>query len=272
VNRLKNEDPAPTTRDFCYKCWRVQTLCLCEYIKPIRSNTEIVILQHPNEKKMPYNTARLAHLCLDNSQLINGIDFSLNKAFLDLIPEDLSEIGILFPSENAKELSDAPPLKKLVVIDGTWSEARKILFNNPILKTLPQYQFTPEKPSNYRIRKEPLPNYISSIEAIVQSLRILEKDDSKFQHLLDIFDRMVDRQVDFLHINPRHSNRFQRNKDRKNIGQIKWILFSLHPTERLEKLAEFEEGQIDGLKNLALELWGVKDIFSEDILIPKLEK
>ena len=43
---------------------------------------EVLFLQHPNERKMPVNTARLAHLSLAKSRLVHGVSFTPDDAVI----------------------------------------------------------------------------------------------------------------------------------------------------------------------------------------------
>lgn len=255
------QDPSePRWRPFCYRCWRARILCLCSHVKVVDNRVEILFLQHPNERKMPVNTARLAHLSLAKSRLVHGISFGPESVMGAMLPRR-DKVGILFPSPQAKELRDAPEdLETLVVIDGTWREAKKMIWLSPILSEFPHYAFVPEKPSNYRIRKEPKESFISSIEATVAALRILDRDPNKYSELLALFDRMVDRQIDFHRINNRPGRRKHCREDAFNMTFLEHLLFRSSPKERLESLSQFTEDQSLGIQNIARELYGVLDI------------
>jgi len=247
-------------RPFCYRCWRAKILCLCNHVKVVTNPVEILFLQHPNERTMPFNTARLAHLSLTKSRLVHGLRFDGTKTVQDLQVKR-ERVGILFPSPVAKDLSEAPPdLETLVVIDGTWREAKKIIYLSPTLLEFPHYAFVPEKPSNYRIRKEPKDEYISTIEATVTALRILDRDRSKYQELLDLFDRMVDRQVDFQRMNNKPGRRKAAREDAYNMAFLEDLLFAQTPDERHATLAAFTDEQRLGIGNISRELFGIPDI------------
>ncbi len=84
----------------------------------------------------------------------------------------------------------------LVVIDGTWSQAKTLVRDNPRLRALPRYTFQPAAPSEYRIRREPNATYVSTIEALVFVLGALERDPARFHALLAPFRAMIDAQLD----------------------------------------------------------------------------
>jgi hypothetical protein len=85
----------------------------------------------------------------------------------------------------------------LVVLDGTWSQARKLLRVNPAIAALPRVAFRPHAPSAYVIRREPADFCVSTIEALAAVLTVLEPDGGPFARLLDPFHAMVERQKRF---------------------------------------------------------------------------
>jgi len=263
------QDPSEARwRPFCYRCWRARILCLCNHVRVVDNPVEVLFLQHPNERKVPMNTARLAHLSLKRSRLVHGVCFDEVRAVRDLLPRR-EKVGLLFPSPQARELRDAPAdLETLVVVDGTWREAKKMIWLSPVLNELPHYAFVPDKPSNYRIRKEPKETFISSIEATVAALRILDRDPSKYGELLALFDRMVDRQVDFLRLNNRPGRRSNSREDTFHMGHLEDLLFQATPAERLATLSGFTDEQRLGLANIARELYGIADVLAPVALEP----
>ncbi len=138
----------------------------------------MLLLQHPSEVNHALNTARLAALGLNNAQLVVGEVF-------DDLPSLLNPPGyqarLLFPADDAQPLqaygpSDEPLL--LVVPDGTWRKARKLLHLNPLLAALPRVTLAEGAVSRYRLRKAPGPGALSTVEAIVQALQVLEAPTS----------------------------------------------------------------------------------------------
>ena len=143
-----------------------------------------------------------------------------------------------------------------------------MIYLSPILNEFPHYAFVPEKPSNYRIRKEPDEAFISTIEATVAALRIIDKDPNKYGELLDLFDRMVDRQIDFRRMNNRPGRKKNSREDSLHIHFMEHLLFQSPPEERIGTLAEFTDEQRLGIGNIARELFGVRDIASPEVLVP----
>ncbi|MNI03600.1 DTW domain protein [compost metagenome] len=178
----------------CPRCLRPQSHCLCPLIPNLDSRTRVLLLQHPSEVNHALNTARLAALGLSNAELIVG------EVFEDL-PVLLNRPGytarLLFPGEEAQPMkaygcSDESML--LVVPDGTWRKARKMLHLNPLLAALPRVTLAEGGVSRYRLRKAPGPGALSTVEAIVQALETLEAPTS-FASLLKPFEALIEGQI-----------------------------------------------------------------------------
>lgn len=187
------------SRAQCARCLRPETYCLCTLIPQLDSHTRVLILQHPSEVGHALNTARLAALGLINAELVVGEVF-------DDLPILLNRPGyharLLFPGEGAQalvayqnvaEYKDDHPLL-LVVPDGTWRKARKLLHMNPALAALPRVTIGQAVASRYRLRKAPDPSALSTIEAIAQALNTLEAPKT-FTLLLRPFDALIDGQI-----------------------------------------------------------------------------
>ncbi|MFJ2319923.1 MULTISPECIES: tRNA-uridine aminocarboxypropyltransferase [unclassified Pseudomonas] len=182
------------SRPQCPRCLRPETHCLCALIPRLDSRTRVLLLQHPSEVSHALNTARLAALGLTNAELIVG------EVFADL-PALLNRPGyqarLLFPADDAQPMqaygeSDEPLL--LVVPDGTWRKARKMLHLNPLLAALPRVTLAQGGVSRYRLRKAPGPGALSTIEAIVQALETLEAPTT-FAPLLRPFEALIEGQI-----------------------------------------------------------------------------
>jgi DTW domain-containing protein YfiP len=163
--------------------------CWCEALRPIDSRCRVLILQHPRERRKAIGTARMAHLGLPNSELYCGIEFERHERVRALVDGAV----LLFPGPGTVPPGalrhDAPPV--LVVLDGTWSQARALYWSNPFLQALPRVGFVPPRPSEYLIRREPAPHCVSTIEAVAYALGEIEGDATRFAPLLAPFRRMV---------------------------------------------------------------------------------
>lgn len=180
------------SRARCERCLRPQGHCLCALIPRLANRTRVLLLQHPSEAAHALNTARLAALGLENAELRVGEDFS----GLDLSGEDA---WLLFPGESAIALDElaarpAPKPRLLVVPDGTWRKARKLLHLNPQLAALPRVVLPDGLSSRYRLRKAPAEGALSTIEAVVHALNALDAPQG-YDELLRPFDVLIEGQI-----------------------------------------------------------------------------
>ncbi|MEO8491038.1 MULTISPECIES: DTW domain-containing protein [unclassified Pseudomonas] len=182
------------SRPQCSRCLRPVSHCLCPLIPNLDSRTRVLLLQHPSEVNHALNTARLAALGLKNAQLVVGEVFDDLQTLLN--PPGY-QARLLFPADDAQPLkayaaSEEPLL--LVVPDGTWRKARKLLHLNPLLAALPRVTLAAGAVSRYRLRKAPGPGALSTVEAIVQALQVLEAPAS-FEPLLRPFEALIEGQI-----------------------------------------------------------------------------
>jgi DTW domain-containing protein YfiP len=194
-------------RNLCSQCLKSEVFCYCKELKPFRSNVVIALLQHPLERRRTVGTARMAHLTIENSLLIPGIDFDENEEVNRLIADPKNHCVVLYPGRRSLNISTLPqneiqnafPKDKtliIFVIDGTWACAKTMVSRSKNLLKLPQICFTPARASEYQFRRQPKPVCLSTIEAVHQILEILEPEiDSS--PLIELFRNMVKKQVTY---------------------------------------------------------------------------
>lgn len=199
-------------RTYCRRCVRPEAFCYCAQIRSVDPQIQFVVLIHPIEQRRQIATGRMAHLCLKDSILIPGDDYSHNAQVNRLIADPENFPVILFPGPTATDLNHLseevkdelfPKDKKLVifVIDGTWHTARKTMRLSENLKNLPRICFTPSRPSRFRVRRQPSPECYSTIEAIHQTIELIgpmrgfDLSSREHDHLLHTFNWMVESQL-----------------------------------------------------------------------------
>src|SRR5690606_22829979 len=135
----KSPDPYHSMpREICSTCQRPLKVCYCSALVHIPNRIKVLIIQHPLEQKHPFNTGRMAHLCLDNSELIVAEQLSDEELAQLLKPRS----ALLYPSlswlPEVEQLQSGTPqaeaLEQLVVIDATWRKSKKMLHLHPILQ------------------------------------------------------------------------------------------------------------------------------------------
>ena len=190
--------PAREPRAECLRCGRPKVVCWCAHVREIRTRTRVVILQHPRERHKPIGTARMAHLSLVDSELHVGLDFDRDPRVARALQDPAAPAALLYPGPGAVPLetlaTDGP--RTLVLIDGTWAQARTLFRLTRAVHRIPCVRLDPPRPSEYRIRPQSQPDHVSTIEALYFALRILEPPAVDLEPLLAPFRAMIDMQLD----------------------------------------------------------------------------
>lgn len=204
---LKEENE--TYREICLKCRRPNTNCFCKDIKPFDTRVHFVILMHPKEdRRQRTGTGRLAHLALQNSELIVGLDFTHNKRVNEIINDTDFQSFILYPNEKSLNISHSNAYQHIseqkqiavFLIDSTWRCSNKMMKLSSNLAKLPTISFDFKKESQFKIKRQPKEYCLSTIEAIYTLLQEfdahnLENVGNKKETLPETLKRMVDHQI-----------------------------------------------------------------------------
>lgn len=189
---IKSAEDLPNHRRLiCNQCERPQKVCWCKYLPSpkvcLKSDTSIIVIQHPSEKKRKIRTALMA---------LHGLKEGCCEIFVrrkvaetDSLCERLKlpNVYLMYPSAQSKDIgaiTNDTEKKTLVILDGTWDEARKIYARSLILQRLPSIHLELDKRSEYVLRTQPSEKCLSTIETISHSLDILESDPSISEKLL----------------------------------------------------------------------------------------
>jgi DTW domain-containing protein YfiP len=184
------------SRPICYRCWKPQVTCVCARVPRVENRTGVLVLQHPRERLHPIGTARFAQLGLCNVRVEVAWNAGRHEEHAPAwLPPGTA---LLYPTPHARDLPALAAHERprhLLVLDGTWHTARTLYRDKAWLARLPHVRFTPRTPSNYRLRREPTRDHVSTIEAIVEALRVLEPETQGLTALLSAFDAMIDGQL-----------------------------------------------------------------------------
>ena len=191
-------------RQICYKCLRPIQNCFCKYLEPFDCGIKFVFLMHPKEaKRQRTGTGRIAHAGLIDSEIIVGIDFTKNERLCALLEDEQYFPMLLYPGEDAwtakKEgFAEAVAGKKLlvIVIDSTWFCSKKMIQYSTNVIALPKLSFSGEYRSIFTFKREPKPEYISTIESCyylikeLQSAQVVQNDCDP-ECLMTAFKEMI---------------------------------------------------------------------------------
>jgi DTW domain-containing protein YfiP len=279
------EQPAPRRRT-CDGCGRPPAVCLCSSlpVPRLQPATRVIILQHPKEaRRKVVKTADLIASCLASGrcELLTGKDFGSElKSWADsrrpddrwllLWPgADARPIDTLAPSELEPGPGPGPglepepepepgprPLTTLLVLDGTWQQAKQLhALNKVALDALCSQVSFPAAPAPATehdggtssdlagdgmraanagwIRLQPRDHFLSTLESVGLALRILEGERGPgiYAALLRVFDRMNERQRVFYTAERAHAPARKQAKAQISALEATLVEPAVPPTE-----------------------------------------
>ena len=162
---------------------------MCAWIRPTPNQIDVLVLQHPTEQHHAKGTLRLLEMSLSHCQRLVGEQFDA----LTLGAWLSSGTALLYPrpasaTTSAPVAEPALPCRRLVVLDGTWRQSRKLLHLNPCLQMLPRCVLDRPPPGQYRIRKSQRNLQRSTLEATCLALGDLEARPAHYAPLLLAFE------------------------------------------------------------------------------------
>lgn len=153
----------------CTTCLLATLRCVCPLVPRVATRTRIVILRHAMERYKPSNTARLAALALPSCEVVS---YGTRGAVVPLLDEPGT--WLLYPGTGA---APAGTPRRLVVLDGSWPQSRRMAQRIPALRDLPRLSLPPPPAPVQRMRRAPRPEGMATLEAIARALEILEGEE-----------------------------------------------------------------------------------------------
>lgn len=141
----------------------------------VATRTEVLVVRHEREGWKSTGTARIAQLAMPNLRLVEyGEDAEPARSAL---VAEVAGAHLLFPGEGATTLGPAP-LSRLIVLDGTWRQTRKMFSKLPALHGVPKVQLPPGGAAKVlRLRESTFEEGRSTLEAIAEAIELLEGAD-----------------------------------------------------------------------------------------------
>lgn len=158
--------------DRCPRCLLPAHLCLCAAIPRIETRTRVVILRHASERWRSSNSGRTAALALANAEIVeHGHGAPVDEAALRA-----PGTWLVYPEGPPRREPPAPPPARLIVLDATWAQARRMRRRIEALRGLPVLHLAFDAIPAERLRESPGAGRVSTIEAIAAALRLVEGD------------------------------------------------------------------------------------------------
>ncbi|KAJ1648666.1 hypothetical protein J3B02_004906 [Coemansia erecta] len=163
--RLPCETCGKKTKFFCYFCCKA-VAPLEGKIPQIRLPFKMDILKHAKELDGKSTAVHAKIVAPEDIDIIIYADACLRNV-------DPTRTALLFPGPDAKDIADLDPLSfdRIVVIDGTWSQAKGMIHNNPRLQLMQKVTVKPRKTRFWRYQ-----NLDESFMATIEAIYFLYRD------------------------------------------------------------------------------------------------
>jgi DTW domain-containing protein len=183
-------------QESCPVCYMNRLFCICDALPKLALRTRICLVIHTNELKKSSNTGRLALRALTNSEMRVRGEPGATLDLSDLLAGDYRTF-LFYPSDDARELNrdlveeESQPIQ-LIVPDGSWRQAGKMLYRHPELKSVPRVKLGAEKAPKYYMRAQHRPDGMATLQAVAHALAVIECAEVEAA-LLKLYDAKIER-------------------------------------------------------------------------------
>lgn len=180
--------------DRCHRC--LMRPCFCQMRTAHTCDADFLLVFHSNEVLKPTNTGRLVADCFPiNTWACTWHRTHPPPQIHQLLADEKRLPILLFPGHLNPHYADGHtnqakrPL--LVILDGTWKQAKKMYLQSPWLHRLPALSISDSNPSHYALRQAPNIEQMATVEAVARSLEQLNYGESADQlsHYFHQFNR-----------------------------------------------------------------------------------
>ncbi|MBY5983878.1 MULTISPECIES: tRNA-uridine aminocarboxypropyltransferase [Halomonas] len=183
--------PRPPRREFkargsfvtrCEGCNLPELNCLCPYQAKADSRVQVWLMTHPLEHHKPTNTGRLIADVLATTRVFTWYRTAPDDTLLALLADPRYAPFVVFPDdqpdyadrvvevEAVTQVEDAR-IPVLILLDGTWRQARRIFRKSPYLEHLPVLPLRTDRLTRYQLRKPASQAHLCTAEVAAELLR-----------------------------------------------------------------------------------------------------
>lgn len=170
----------------CAGCRLLPSYCICEWRTIVPTNAAVCLLMSDTEPLKPSNTGWLIADVVPDTFAFAWARTEVDPALLALLADPQWQPYVVFPGEfvdPARVVNDLAPVQSyldhvktkrpiFILLDATWSEARKIFKKSPYLLNFPVLSLQPEQISNYRLRRSRRDDHFCTAEVAALCLEL----------------------------------------------------------------------------------------------------
>lgn len=174
-------------RERCEGCRLAPTHCICALRTPMSTRAAVCLLMADIEPLKPTNTGWLVADLVADTFAFGWSRTRTDPALIALLGDPGWDCYVVFPGQYAapERVVHAvqPPttgpegaMKRplFILLDGTWSEARKMFSRSPYLNHMPVLSLEPASTSQYRLRRSRCGDHFCTSEVAAQCLNLAD--------------------------------------------------------------------------------------------------
>jgi len=184
----------------CPECRLLQEYCVCSLLPRVKTRTSWIVLRHKSEKKKVSNTGRLLLSMVEGARIVSHGEEGSPIGVADVAGEG-DRTAVLFPGPGSTPLAPDPDLpglprggfRNLVLLDGSWVQARRMIRRIPGLCDLPRLSLPRNRPATWDVRMPPAEGYFCTLEAAIIALEVLGEIEtaSTLARIMDVVRRRL---------------------------------------------------------------------------------
>ncbi|WP_103103034.1 tRNA-uridine aminocarboxypropyltransferase [Pseudomonas sp. LFM046] len=205
VFHLRAECIARSTRPFvargsraqrCPECRVAFDYCFCALRPKVPVRSGVCLLMYYSEPLKPSNTGWLIADLVPDTWAFGWARTEVDEALLALLDDPQWQPYLVFPGEYAEpeRVVDRVEVEEgkrplFILLDATWTEARKMFRKSPYLDRFPVLSLTPEQISRYRLRRSKRDEHLCTAEVGALCLELAgdEQAGGALNAYLDVF-------------------------------------------------------------------------------------
>ncbi|WP_028696837.1 tRNA-uridine aminocarboxypropyltransferase [Pseudomonas cremoricolorata] len=188
VARLRAERLARSNKPFvargsravrCASCRVIASHCLCALRPQVEAGAGMCLIMHDTEPLKPTNTGWLIADLIKDTFAFGWQRKEVDATLLELLAQPDWQPYLVFPGEFVaqervvSEVLPAPGKRPLfILLDATWTEARKMFRKSPYLDRFPVLSLQPEQMSRYRLRRSKRDDHFCTAEVAAMCLEL----------------------------------------------------------------------------------------------------
>lgn len=194
VSRLRDQRLARSKKPFlargaylirCERCRVGIRYCMCAWQPKETAQSAVCLLMYDAEPLKPTNTGWLIADVVPDTFAFSWSRTEVDKNILALLADPQWQPYVVFPGEyvpaervvhdiDGAKLKSAGKRPLFIILDGTWTEARKMFRKSAYLADLPVLSLQPDDISRYRLRRSTREEHLCTAEVAALCLHLAD--------------------------------------------------------------------------------------------------